>query len=110
MRPMRVLSPSRPDISVRYNPFFSDAGLYEKHSGLVFESFDQEKDFFHGHQGTYLADISRVLNYTGKRYNFHDVMVMALDPMVQREQIAIARASLQTLEGVSNQRHLNFEM
>jgi len=110
MHQLRVLSPSRPDISVRYNPFFSDAGLYEEHSGLVFESFDQEKDFFHGHQGTYLADISRVLNYTGKRYNFHDVMVMALDPMVQREQIAIARARLQTLEGVSNQRHLNFEM
>jgi hypothetical protein len=110
MPQLRVLSPSRPDISVRYNPFFSDAGLYEEHSGLVFESFDQEEDFFHGHQGTYLTDISRVLTYTGKRYNFHDVMVMALDPVVQREQIAIARARLQTLEGVSNQRRLNFEM
>jgi hypothetical protein len=97
MHQLRVLSPSRPDISVRYNPFFSDAGLYEEHSGLVFESFDQEEDFFHGHQGTYLTDISRVLTYTGKRYNFHDVMVMALDPVVQREQIAIARARLQTL-------------
>jgi hypothetical protein len=34
------------------------------HSGLVFESFDQAKDFFHGHQGAYLTDISRVLIYT----------------------------------------------
>jgi hypothetical protein len=110
MHQLRVLSPSRPDISVRYNPFFSDAGLYEEHSGLVFESFDQQEDFFHGHQGTYLTDISRVLTYTGKRYNFHDVMVMALDPVVQREQIAIARARLQMLEGVSHQRRLNFEM
>ena len=82
MHQLRVLSPSRPDISVRYNPFFSDAGLYEEHSGFVFESFDQEEDFFHGHQGTYLTDILRVLTYTGKRYNFHDVMVMALDQMV----------------------------
>jgi type IV secretory pathway TraG/TraD family ATPase VirD4 len=110
MHQLRVLSPSRPDISVRYNPFFSGTGLYEEHSGLVFESFDQQEDFFHGHQGTYLTDISRVLTYTGKRYNFHDVMVMALDPMVQREQIAIARARLQTIEGVSHQRRLNFEM
>jgi len=110
MHQLRVLSPSRPDISVRYNPFFSDAGLYEEHSGLVFESFDQEEDFFRGHQGNYLTDISRVLTYTGKRYNFYDVMVMALDPVVQREQIAIARARIQTLEGVSNQRRLNFEM
>ena len=37
-------------------------------------------------------------------------MVMALDPLVQREQIAIARARIQTLEGVSHQRRLNFEM
>ena len=110
MPQLRVLSPSRPDISVRYNPFFSDAGLYEEHSNLVFESFDQEEDFFRGHQGNYLTDISRVLAYTGKRYNFYDVMVMALDPLVQREQIAIARARIQTLEGVSHQRRLNFEM
>ena len=48
----------------------------------MFESFDQEEDFFHGHQGNYLTDISRVLTYTGKRYNFYDVMVMALDPVV----------------------------
>ena len=110
MHQVRVLSPSMPDISVRYNPFFSEAGLYEEHSGLVFESFDQEEDFFRGHQGNYLTDISRVLTYTGKRYNFYDVMVMALDPVVQREQIAIARARVQTLEGVSNQRRLNFDM
>ncbi|MGB6023825.1 MAG: type IV secretory system conjugative DNA transfer family protein, partial [Candidatus Sulfotelmatobacter sp.] len=110
MHKLKVLSPSRPEISVRYNPFFSDAGLYEEHSNLVFESFDQEEDFFRGHQSNYLTDISRVLTYTGKRYNFYDVMVMALDPVVQREQIAIARARIQTLEGVSNQRRLNFDM
>jgi hypothetical protein len=110
MHQLKVLSPSRPEISVRYNPLFSDAGLYEEHSNLVFESFDQEEDFFRGHQGNYLSDISRVLTYTGKRYNFYDVMVMALDPVVQRDQIAIARARIQTLEGVSNQRRLNFEM
>ncbi len=110
MHQLRVLSPSRPDISVRYNPFFSDAGLYEEHSNLVFESFDQEEDFFRGHQGNYLTDISRVLTYTGKRYNFYDVMVMALDPVVLREQVAIARARIQTLEGLSHQRRLNFDM
>jgi Type IV secretory system Conjugative DNA transfer len=110
MHQLRVLSPSRPEISVRYNPFFSDAGLYEEHSNLVFESFDQEEDFFRGHQGNYLTDISRVLTYTGKRYNFYDVMVMALDPVVLREQVAIARARIQTLDGLSNQRRLNFDM
>ena len=110
MHQLRVLNPSRPDVSVRYNPFFADEGLYQEHANFVFESFDLKQDFFHGHQATYLNDLVRVLTYTGKRFNIYDVMVMALDQQVLREQIAVARARLQTLEGVSNQRRLNLEM
>jgi len=110
MKQLRVLNPSRPDISVRYNPFFADEGLYQEHANFVFESFDLKQDFFHGHQATYLNDLVRVLTYTGKRFNIYDVMVMALDQQVLREQIAVARARLQTLEGVSHQRRLNLEM
>ena len=110
MHQLRVLNPSRPDISVRYNPFFADEGLYQEHANFVFESFDLKQDFFHGHQATYLNDLVRVLTYTGQRFNIYDVMVMALDQQVLKEQIGIARARLQTLEGVSNQRRLNLEM
>jgi hypothetical protein len=110
MHQLRVLNPSRPDISVRYNPFFADEGLYQEHANFVFESFDLKQDFFHGHQATYLNDLVRVLTYTGKRFNIYDVMVMALDQQVLREQIGIARARLQTLEDVSTQRRLNLEM
>jgi hypothetical protein len=110
MHQLRVLNPSRPDISVRYNPFFADEGVYQEHANFVFESFDLKQDFFHGHQATYLNDLVRVLTYTGKRFNIYDVMVMALDQHVLREQIGVARARLQTLEGVSNQRRLNLEM
>jgi hypothetical protein len=110
MHQLRVLNPSRPDISVRYNPFFADEGLYQEHANFVFESFDLKQDFFHGHQATYLNDLVRVLTYTGKRFNIYDVMVMALDQQVLREQIEVARARLQTLEGVSHQRRLNLEM
>ena len=110
MHQLRVLSPSQPDISVRYNPFFSEHGLYQEHANFVFESFDLKEDFFHGHQATYLSDLVRVLAYTGKRFNIHDVLVLALDQQVLREQIAIARACLQAQAGASNQRRLNLEM
>ena len=110
MHQLRVLSPSRPDISVRYNPFFSEHGLYQEHANFVFESFDLKQDFFHGHQATYLSDLVRVLAHTSKRFNIHDVLVLALDPQVLREQIAIARECLQAQAGASNQRRLNFEM
>ena len=64
MHQLRVLDPSRPDISARYNPFFSEHGLYQEHANFIFESFDLKEDFFHGHQATYLSDLVRVLAHT----------------------------------------------
>jgi hypothetical protein len=110
MHQLRVLDPSRPDISVRYNPFFSEHGLHQEHANFVFESFDLREDFFHGHQATYLSDLSRVLAQTGKRFNIYDVLVLALDPQVMKEQIAAARACLEAEVGADHQRRLNFEM
>ena len=110
MHQLRVLDPSQPDISARYNPFFSEHGLYQEHANFVFESFDLKEDFFHGHQATYLNDLVRVLAHTRKRFNIHDVLVLALDPRVLNEQIAVARSCLDAEIGVNHQRRLNFEM
>jgi hypothetical protein len=110
MHQLRVLDPSRPDISARYNPFFSEHSLYEEHANFIFESFDLKEDFFHGHQATYLSDLVRVLTHTGKRFNIYDVLVLALDPQILKEQIGIARSSLDAEVGVNHQRRLNFEM
>jgi type IV secretory system conjugative DNA transfer VirD4/TraG family protein len=110
MHQLRVLDPSRPEISARYNPLFSEHGLYQEHANFVFESFDLKEDFFHGHQATYLSDLVRVLAHTGKRFNIHDVLVLALDQSVLRDQIAIARTLLDKQPGVTTQRRLNLEM
>ena len=110
MHQLRILDPSRPDISARYNPFFSEHGLYQEHANFVFESFDLKEDFFHGHQATYLSDLVRVLAHTGKRFNVYDVLVLAFDQQVLREQIGIARSQLDAEVGVNHQRRLNFEM
>jgi Type IV secretory system Conjugative DNA transfer len=110
MHQLRVLDPSQPGISARYNPFFSEHGLYQEHANFIFESFDLKEDFFHGHQATYLNDLVRVLTHTRQRFNIYDVLVLALDPRVLNEQIAIARSCLETEVGVNHQRNLNFEM
>ncbi len=110
MHQLRVLDPSRPDISAHYNPFFSEHGLYQEHANFVFESFDLKQDFFHGHQATYLSDLVRVLAHTGKHFNIHDVLVLALDQQVLKEQMAIARNRLAEQPGVTHQRRLNLEM
>ena len=110
MDQLRVLDPSQPEISARYNPFFSEHGLYQEHANFIFESFDLKQDFFHGHQATYLSDLVRVLANTGKRFNIYDVLVLALDPQVLKEQIAVAKSCLEGQDGADNQRRLNFEM
>lgn len=110
MHQLRVLNPSRPDISVRYNPFFAPDDRYQEHANFVFQSFDLRKDFFHGHQATYLSDLVRVLAHTGKRFNIYDVLVLALDTLVMKEQIQVARQRLDGRGGINNQQRLNFEM
>jgi hypothetical protein len=77
---------------------------------MVFGSFDLHDEFFAKHQLNYLADIVRILHYTGKRFNFYDVMVMALDQAVIEQQVAAARARMNRDAEVSTQRRLNFEM
>jgi hypothetical protein len=81
-----------------------------EHANFVFESFDLKEDFFHGHQATYLSDLVRVLAHAGQRFNIYDVLVLALDQQVMREQIAAARTRLEEQTGVNSRRRLNLEM
>src|SRR5206468_3647794 len=63
-----------------------------------------------GHQAAYFSDISRVLDYTGKIYNIPDVLVMARDELVMREQIDQARRLIENQPNISVRRRHNFEM
>lgn len=110
MADLRLLNPSRPELSIEYNPFAADDDNYMAQVSMIFGSFDLHGEFFAKHQLNYLADIVRVLHYTGKAFNFYDVMVMALDSGVIEEQVAIARARLARDPSVTAQRRLNFEM
>src|SRR5947207_8676577 len=107
---LRLLNPARPDISVLYNPFHCDDDNYMAQVNMVFGSFNLHDEFFAKHQLNYLADIVRVLTYTGLRYNFYDVIVMALDEKVLREQTEKARKRIDNDSSISTQRRLNFEM
>ena len=107
---LRVLNPARPDISVRYNPFYSTEDDYMPVVNMVFGSFNLHDEFFAKHQLNYLADIVRVLVYTGLKFNFYDVLVMAIDEQVLREQVGKATRRLERDPEISTQRRLNFEM
>ena len=77
---------------------------------MVFGSFNLHDEFFAKHQLNYLADIVRVLFYTGLQFNFYDVLVMAIDEQVLREQVGKATRRVERETAISTQRKLNFEM
>lgn len=110
LQDLRVLDPTHPKESARYNPFYALDDAYQEHVNFIFRSFGLREDFFKGHQEAYLSDLVRILQYTGKLFNVYDVLVMALDENVLQEQIGIASARLKGLPGISMQKRLNFEM
>ncbi len=107
---LRLLNPARPDLSVRYNPFQCSDDEYMPVVGMIFGSFNLRKEFFAKHQLNYLADIVRVLFYTGLKFNFYDVLVMAMDERVMKEQVETARKRIGMDSSLPTQRRLNFEM
>ncbi len=110
LQDLRILDPTHPAESCRYNPFYSLDDAYQEHVNFIFRSFGLREDFFKGHQEAYLSDLVRVLQYTGRIFNVYDVLVMALDEDVLQEQIKAAKARITTLTGLSMQKRLNFEM
>jgi len=110
LQDLRVIDPSNPRESARYNPFYSGDALYQEHVNFIFQSFGLKEDFFKGHQEAYLSDLVRILYYAGKVFNVYDVLVMALDEKVLAEQISRAKARIATLPEVTMQMRLNFEM
>lgn len=110
MHQLRVLDPFRPDISVRFNPLYSNGPSHQELVNAFFESFFLRQDFFRGHQATYLSDVSRVLEHAGKIYNIPDVIVMARDEQVMKEQITKAKYRIETDPSISPQRRQNFEL
>ena len=107
---LRLLNPARPDLSVRYNPFQCSDDEYMPVVAMIFGSFNLRKEFFAKHQLNYLADIVRVLFYTGLKFNFYDVLVMAMDERVMKEQVEKARKRIAVDPSLPTQRRLNFEM
>ena len=110
LQDLRILDPTHPAESCRYNPFYSLDDAYQEHVNFIFRSFGLREDFFKGHQEAYLSDLVRVLQYTGRLFNVYDVLVMALDEDVLQDQIKAAKARIATLTSLSVQKRLNFEM
>ena len=106
---LRLINPARPELSSLYNPFHRGRRLHGAgEHGVRF--LQPARRVFSKHQLNYLADIVRILHYTGVRFNFYDVIVAVLDQGVCRSRWRKAAPAHPNGTLVSMQRRLNFEM
>jgi hypothetical protein len=55
LQDLRVIDPTHPAESARYNPFYALDDAYQEHVNFIFRSFGLREDFFKGHQEAYLS-------------------------------------------------------
>ena len=75
---VRVIDPTHPDISEKYNPFYAADGKLQQRVGAVFDSIGAARakdEFFSEHQRAFLNAVTVMLEHTGKQFTFWDVLV-----------------------------------
>src|ERR1700739_2221038 len=94
MEDLRIIDPMRPEISARYNPFRAPQGNAEEQVAFVFE----------------FLNMALVLYYSGKQFNFHDVLVCSYDQAVLKKQMKMALDRVTTDPSVTHQQRRTLTM
>jgi type IV secretory pathway TraG/TraD family ATPase VirD4 len=97
MDDVRIIDPSHPEISNKYNPFYLANGALSQRVGIIFDSLgasQAKNEFFAEHQRAFLDSICNILSYTGKTLTFQSVLAAAQQPDIIRETIMSVRDSV----------------
>jgi type IV secretory pathway TraG/TraD family ATPase VirD4 len=99
MHQLRLIDPQHSEYSAFYNPLWvPDGGSPEDQVSFIFDSFQMNtNEFFDSHQRVYLENLVRILHYSGRRFNFHDILVIAYDVSKLKHQVQVAMANMARL-------------
>ena len=99
MHQLRLIDPQHSEYSAFYNPLWvPDGGSPEDQVSFIFDSFQMNtNEFFDSHQRVYLENLVRILHYSGRRFNFHDILVIAYDVSKLKHQVQVAMANMDRL-------------
>ena len=87
---VRVIDPTHPDISEKFNPFYAADGKLQQRVGAVFDSLGAARakdEFFSEHQRAFLNAVTVILEHTGKHFTFWDVLVACQKPELMNRLI-----------------------
>ena len=103
---VRLIDPQRSEYSAFYNPFWVPRGSTpEEQVAFVFDSFQMNtNEFFDSHQRVYLENLVRILHYSGKRFNIHDILVIAYEVSKLRKQVQVAQDNMARLAASPDER------
>ena len=103
---LRLIDPQHSEFSARYNPLWSPPGASpEDQVSFIFDSFQMNtNEFFDSHQRVYLENLVRILHYSGRRFNFHDILVMAYDVSKLKSRVQDAMANMDRLAASPEER------
>jgi len=97
MDDVRIIDPSHPELSNKYNPFYSSNGRLTQRVGIIFDSLgasEAKNEFFAEHQRAFMDSLCNILSYTGKTLTFQSVLAAAQQPDFVRETIMSVRDSV----------------
>ncbi len=89
MHQLRLIDPRTPNIRLFTTPSgFPNGVSPEDQVSFIFDSFKMNtNEFFDSHQRVYLENLVRILYYSGRRFNIHDILVIAYDVSVLKRQV-----------------------
>jgi hypothetical protein len=91
---VRVIDPSNPSISAKFNPFYTADGQVQQRVGTIFDSLgaaETNDKFFSEHQRAFLNAVTAILEHTGKQFTFLDVLVACQNQALMMQLIASLR-------------------
>jgi type IV secretory pathway TraG/TraD family ATPase VirD4 len=100
---LRVIDPSNPETSSKYNPFYLGKDELSQRVGIIFDSLgasQSKEEFFAEHQWAFLDSLCNILSRTGKTLTFQSVLAAAQRPDIVRETILSVRSSVVNDQGL----------
>ncbi|HZC24615.1 MAG TPA: type IV secretory system conjugative DNA transfer family protein [Candidatus Binatia bacterium] len=91
---VRIIDPTHPEISDKFNPFFSADGYLQARVGSVFDSLGASQvadQFFAEHQRAFLNAVTTILEHSGKQFGFWDVLVACQQEEIMTRMIENVR-------------------
>jgi len=103
---LRLIDPQHSEFSALYNPLWAPPGSSpEDQVSFIFDSFQMNtNEFFDSHQRVYLENLVRILHYSGRRFNFHDILVLAYDVSELKSRVQAAMANMDRLAASPEER------